>query len=114
MRKNSNNLKAEKELKVFLEHLPEEYARQKAECRAYFNDPCNATLVEVTRQRMAIAQELYSARKKAGLTQAELAEKMKVSQPMVARLERGRGNVSCDTLLRYAAACGCTLRVSLS
>jgi ribosome-binding protein aMBF1 (putative translation factor) len=104
----------ENEVKAFLARFPEEYARQKAERQAYFDDPANENLIAMTRQRMAIAQELYNARKKAGLTQAELAEKMKVSQPMVARLERGRGNISCDTLLKYATACGCILTISMS
>ena len=112
MSSDYKNMKAD--VKAFLAHLPEEYARQKAERKAYFDDPANAELLELTRQRMAIAQELYKARKRAGLTQAELAKKMKVSQPMVARLERGRGNISCDTLLKYASACGCILTISMT
>ena len=63
---------------------------------------------------MAIAEQLYKARKKAGLTQAEVASRMQVSQPLVARLERGRGNISCDTLLKYAAACGCLLSITIA
>ena len=79
-----------------------------------FDDPDNAERIAEARQRLAIAAQLYKARKKAGLSQAELARRMKVSQPMVAKLERGRGNISCGTLMKFAAACGCVLSITIS
>ena len=62
---------------------------------------------------MQVAKALYDARHQAKLTQAEVAEKMKVSRPVVARLERGRGNLTLDTISRYARACGKKVAVTL-
>jgi ribosome-binding protein aMBF1 (putative translation factor) len=60
----------------------------------------------------AIAEALIRARTHAGMTQADVAEKMKTSQSRVARLEGG-ANASIDTLKRYAEATGTTLSISL-
>jgi DNA-binding XRE family transcriptional regulator len=53
-------------------------------------------------------------RQAAGLTQRELAALIGVSQPMIARLERGsdRRTPAWDTLARIAAALGRRLQVS--
>lgn len=53
-----------------------------------------------------IARELIAARARAGLTQAELAEKMHTTQSTIARLESGRSLPSLRTLARYAEATG--------
>jgi transcriptional regulator with XRE-family HTH domain len=61
--------------------------------------------------------ELLKARKQAGLTQAEIAERMGTKAPAVARLESGGGSdrhsPSLGTLRRYAEAVGCDLVVRL-
>ncbi|MGH6913493.1 MAG: helix-turn-helix domain-containing protein [Geminicoccales bacterium] len=54
----------------------------------------------------AIARAIIAARAHAGLSQAELAERMATSQPFVARLESGRTLPSMRTLLRVAEATG--------
>lgn len=54
----------------------------------------------------ALARELITARVRAGLTQAELAERMGTTQSAVARIESGRRLPSMKTLLRYAKATG--------
>ena len=54
----------------------------------------------------AIARAIIAARAHAGLSQAELAERMATSQPFVARLESGRTLPSMRTLLRIAEATG--------
>jgi predicted transcriptional regulator len=58
-----------------------------------------------------IAAELTRARLRAGLSQAELAERMGTSQSAIARLENGKSLPSVATLLRFAEATGS--RVSL-
>lgn len=113
MKKYPTDAEIEAEIDDFIEHFDEIAMRQQQERDAYFSDPANAERIELVRQRMAIAEQLYNARKKAGLTQKEVAAKMSVSQPVVARLERGRGNISCGTLLKYAKACGCLLNITL-
>lgn len=52
------------------------------------------------------------ARKHAGLTQAELAERAGVTQSVIARLERGAGNPTFATLERVLHAAGHRLELS--
>jgi DNA-binding XRE family transcriptional regulator len=60
---------------------------------------------------------LLEARGKAGLTQAEIASRMGVSQPVVARIESSLGSQShspsLHTLRRYAKACGMKLVIQM-
>lgn len=62
--------------------------------------------------------ELLRARKAAGMTQADVAERMGVAQASVARLEASAGSrkhaPSIATLRRYADALDCDLRLSLT
>lgn len=51
------------------------------------------------------------ARKRAGLTQRELAERAGTTQSAIARLENGRTTPSFDTLLRLVRLCGLDLDV---
>lgn len=54
----------------------------------------------------AVAHELIAARLRAGLSQAEVAERMGTSQSVVTRLESGRHPPSTRTLQRFAQAVG--------
>ena len=51
-----------------------------------------------------LAHELIAARVRAGLTQAEVAERMGTTQSVVARLESGAQMPSVNTLLKFAKA----------
>jgi DNA-binding XRE family transcriptional regulator len=61
-----------------------------------------------------IAAELLRARLRAGLSQAELAERMGTSQSAIARLESGQTLPSTKTLPRYAEATSSKFHVRLS
>jgi ribosome-binding protein aMBF1 (putative translation factor) len=61
-----------------------------------------------------ISAELVRARLRAGLSQAELAERMGTSQSTIARLESGHTLPSTKTILRFAKATGCKVEVRLS
>jgi ribosome-binding protein aMBF1 (putative translation factor) len=61
-----------------------------------------------------ISAELLRARKRAGLSQAELAARMRTSQSAVARMESGQTLPSTKTLLRYAEATGSKIQLRLS
>ena len=58
---------------------------------------------------------VLKARKRAGLTQAEIAIRMGTKAPAVARMEAGGGSKhhspSIATLRRYADAVGCKLKI---
>jgi len=60
---------------------------------------------------------LLAARKRAGLTQADVADRMGTKTPAIARLEAGGGSKqhspSITTLRKYAEAVGCELEVRL-
>lgn len=53
------------------------------------------------------------ARRRAGLTQRELAQRAHTAQPAIARYERGRAVPDIATLARIVEACGFELRLVL-
>jgi ribosome-binding protein aMBF1 (putative translation factor) len=67
---------------------------------------------EALENEFALASAVIAARTRAGLTQDELAKRMKTSQSAIARLESGRMIPSGRTLQRLAAATGTRLKVS--
>ena len=68
-------------------------------------------------EEFALLDVLLEARRRAGLTQAQVAEKMGTKTPAIARLEAGGGtkqhSPSLATLRKYAEAVGCRLEVRL-
>lgn len=60
----------------------------------------------------SLIRAVIEARLQAGLTQAELAERMQTSQSAVARLESGRVKPSAATLEKLARATGTRLKIS--
>lgn len=63
---------------------------------------------------MSTAADLIRrARRGAGFTQAELAARIGVKQPVIARLERGGANPRLSTLDRVIAATGHSLELEL-
>ena len=80
-------------------------------------DPAFKTEYDALEAEFTLFDELLKARKQAGLTQAEIAERMGTKAPAVARLESGGGSdrhsPSLGTLRRYADAVGCDLVVRL-
>ncbi len=57
-------------------------------------------------RRRALSEELVARRRELGLSQTEVAARMKTSQSAVARIESGSADVRVSTLERYAAAIG--------
>jgi predicted transcriptional regulator len=60
-----------------------------------------------------ISAELVKARLRAGLSQVQLAMRMRTSQSTIARLESGQTLPSTKTLLRFAKATGSKFHVRL-
>lgn len=69
-----------------------------------------AEVERIEREECALLDALLKARQEAGLTQAEVAERMGTQAPAVARLERalstGKHSPSVATLRKYVKACG--------
>lgn len=63
----------------------------------------------------SLLRQMLKARQKAGLSQAEVAERMGTKAPAITRLESSLGNgkhsPSLATLQKYASAVGCELQV---
>ena len=58
-----------------------------------------------------LARALIEARAAAGLSQSQLARRMKTSQSYIARIEGGKVRPSTDALGRFAEATGTRLRI---
>jgi DNA-binding XRE family transcriptional regulator len=69
-----------------------------------------AEVARIERDEVALLDSLLKARQEAGLTQAQVAERMGTHAPAVARLERslatGKHSPSIATLRKYVKACG--------
>lgn len=55
-----------------------------------------------TYERLFLGNLLKHMRKKAGLTQKELAKHLKTSQSVIARMEAGKQNFTISTLVKIA------------
>ena len=71
----------------------------------------------IEREEGELHDQLLKARHDAGLTQAQVAERMGTHPPSVARLERalstGKHSPSLATLRKYAKACGRELVIQI-
>ena len=72
----------------------------------------------IEREEGELLDQLLKARHDAGLTQAQVAERMGTQPPAIARLERslatGKHSPSLATLRKYAHACGRELVLQIS
>ncbi len=72
---------------------------------------------EALEPEFSLLRELLKARRNAGLSQAEIAERMGTKAPAITRLESslssGKHSPSIATLKKYAGALGCHLEIKL-
>jgi ribosome-binding protein aMBF1 (putative translation factor) len=61
----------------------------------------------------ALRREMKAARRRAGLSQRELAERMRTTQSVIARLEQGKRSPNIKTLRRMAEVTGSRLVIRL-
>lgn len=80
-------------------------------------DPETRALYDELEPEFALLSQMLRARRSAGLTQAEVAERMGTKAPAVTRLESslgsGKHSPSIATLQKYAQAVGYKLRIEL-
>ena len=85
-----------------------EWARQLAA------DPEHQDAIEALMTEIDLRQGLIVLREERGLTQVELAKRLGVSQPVIAKLEGGKTkDVKLSTLVRVAAALGARVKIAL-
>lgn len=76
-------------------------------------DPAFHKAYEALKPEFAIARQLIAARRRAGLSQTEVARRMGTTQSTIARLEGGQRLPNMSTLQRYASAIGHRVQVQL-
>lgn len=69
------------------------------------SDPDFSKLYEAALKRRQLLRRLVEVREKEGLSQADLAKRLDISQPSIWQLEN-QGDAKLSTLQRYAEALG--------
>lgn len=91
---------------------------EELKARALSSPAVRAEYERIEREEMPMFDAILAARKEAGLTQAQVAQRMGTKAPAVARLENalitGSPSPSLATLRKYAAALGKRLEVRLT
>jgi ribosome-binding protein aMBF1 (putative translation factor) len=77
-------------------------------------DPVFRTEWERTTVARAVATRVIEYRAEHGITQTELARRLGMKQPAVARLEAGEHNPSLDTLARLSSALGIDFHIRVT
>ncbi len=80
--------------------------------KKWSRDPAYRAAHDELGPEFELARSLIEARTRAGLTQAQLARRMKTTQSVVARLESGRVRPSTRTLEKVARATGTRLKIT--
>ena len=80
--------------------------------RKWMKDPQYRREYNALEEEFTLAIAVAKARASAGLSQAELAKRMRTTQSTIARLESGRGQPSTRTLGRLAKATGHKLKIT--
>ena len=79
------------------------------------SDPAVKAQYDALEDEFTLYAEMLKARRVAGLSQTDVAEKMNSKQSVIARLETAGGSKkhspSISTLRKYAAAVGCSLDI---
>ncbi len=75
-------------------------------------DPAVRKEYDALEEEFALIAAVAKARARSGLSQTQLAKRMKTTQSTIARLESGRGRPSTSTLARFAKATGHRLKIS--
>jgi len=79
--------------------------------KAWMKDAAYRKEYDALEEEFALASAMIAARARAGLTQEQLAAKMKTTQSTIARLESGKALPSARTLQRIAEATGSKLKI---
>ena len=83
------------------------YAEERAK------DPEMEARVDVLVEELRLQAKLHEARKTAGLTQKQVAERMNVNRSFVSKLENHPQDMKLSTFQRYAKAVGMHAEIAL-
>ena len=108
MRKNSWNDPRIEFWQAIYENLRDKYKKNKL--------PLPKGIIEINPQLefcKVVADKIMAVRKKKGLSQKELAKKLKISQQVISRIESGRENISLLTIKKMAEGMGAELHIEI-
>ena len=81
------------------------------------SDPETRAAYQELEAEFSLLRQMLKARERAGLSQAEVADRMGTKAPAITRLEsslsNGKHSPSLATFRRYARAVGCEIQVKL-
>ena len=80
--------------------------------REWMKDPKYRREYKALDEEFSLTAAMIEARSRAGMTQEQVARRMKTTQAAIARLESRGSKPSTSTLRRYARATGSRLRIS--
>ena len=69
---------------------------------------------EVELAKLKMAHKLAELREQMGITQGELARRMRVSQQLISRIESGSDNLTIETLIRFFDILGVHLKIGVT
>lgn len=69
--------------------------------------------IEVERAKLIMAEKLVEVRERQGMTQAELARRLGVSQQVISRIESAENNLTLTTLIKLLAVYGIVLKIGM-
>ena len=78
----------------------------------WMKDPKYRREYNALEEEFSLTAAMIEARSRAGMTQEQVARRMKTTQAAIARLESRGGRPSTRTLQRYAKATGSRLKIS--
>jgi len=76
-------------------------------------DPDRELAIEAEKAKLEVSEKLVEIREQLGLTQADIARKMGVSQQLISRIESGDDNITLTTLVRFLIIFGIALKVGV-
>ena len=77
----------------------------------FMRDPEYRAAYEAELEQERLQETLTAWRQGAGLTSAQVAERMGIKPPTISRMEKNATKMSYETLRRYANACGVHFRL---
>jgi ribosome-binding protein aMBF1 (putative translation factor) len=79
--------------------------------KKWLKDPIYRAEYDALDKEFSLAATIAAARARAGLTQSQVARRMRTTQSNIARLEAGRTTPSTRTLQSFARAVGARLEI---
>ena len=80
----------------------------------YLSDPKVRKKIEAGVKRLRVISQIIELREKLGITQTELARRMGVSQPFIAKIENDEAsNISLETLLKITDALNAEIQIDI-